>query len=119
MKEKGKEREDAGISGGGTRRNAIKSSKYLNAYYIYIYIIHLYLVPPEPDVILNDDFTSPDEHPGAKESHDQAGDDMRWRVSNVSIVIFRFCLNLSEDTTILFDKMMHSMFVSQTDGNQV
>ena len=36
VKGKGKEREDAGISGGVTRRNAIKSGKYLNAYYIYI-----------------------------------------------------------------------------------
>ena len=77
MKEKGKEREDAGISGGVTRRNAIKSSRYLNAYYIYIYIIHLYLVPPKPDVILNDDFTLSEEVPVDKQSQDQPGDNIK------------------------------------------
>ena len=74
---KGKEREDAGISGCVTRRDAIKSGKYLNAYYIYIYIIHLYLVPPEPDVILNDDFTLSEEVPIDKQSLDQPGDNIK------------------------------------------
>ena len=76
VKGKGKEREDAGISGGVTRRNAIKSGKYLNTYYIYIYIIHLYLVPPKPDVILNDDFTLSEDVPVDKQSQDQPGDDI-------------------------------------------